>query len=176
MVLNILGITGGVTGQASIFTIDTSDVGAGTLAITVDGPSKVDLSCNEVDEGYEVAYTPMVPGKYFVTVKYNGNNIKGSPFSVQVSGDNLNTSSRDIRTQREQSKRSSVTMETMSRTSYVRHQYSESRRGTIQGLNYKYSKIKFVFIFIQYLYNIKHETGTLMKLYTDYFRNNKHAH
>merc|ERR1712223_1360528 len=127
------GITRGVTGQASVFTIDTSDVGAGTLAITVDGPSKVDLSCNEVDDGYEVAYTPMVPGKYFVTVKYNGNNIKGSPFSVQVGGDNLNTSSREERMQRQQSKRSSVTMETMSRTSYVRHQYSESRRGTIQG-------------------------------------------
>ena len=128
------GITGGITGQASVFTIDTSDVGAGTLAITVDGPSKVDLSCNEVDDGYEVAYTPMVPGKYFVTVKYNGNNIKGSPFSVQVGGANLNTSSREERMQRQQSKRSSVTMETMSRTSYVRHQYSESRRGTIQGM------------------------------------------
>ena len=51
----ISGITGGVTGQASVFTIDTSDVGAGTLAITVDGPSKVDLSCNEVDDGHEVA-------------------------------------------------------------------------------------------------------------------------
>ena len=123
-----------MTGQASVFTIDTSDVGAGTLSITVDGPSKVDLSCNEVDDGYEVAYTPMVPGKYFVTVKYNGNNVRGSPFSVEVGGDNLSTSSGDTR-QRKQSKRSSVTMETMSRTSYVRHQYSESRRGTIQGLN-----------------------------------------
>ena len=136
-VISISGVTGGVTGQASVFTIDTSDVGAGTLAVTVDGPSKVDLSCNEVDEGYEVAYTPTVPGKYFVTVKYNGTNIKGSPFSVQVSGDNLNTCSRDLR----QSKRSSVTMETMSRTSYVRHQYSESRRGTIQGSNYDFPPI-----------------------------------
>merc|ERR1712203_510437 len=86
------GITGGVTGQASVFTIDTSDVGAGTLAITVDGPSKVDLSCNEVDDGYEVAYTPMVPGKYFVTVKYNGKNVRGSPFSVMINGDNLTAS------------------------------------------------------------------------------------
>ena len=75
----------------------------------------------------------MVPGKYFVTVKYNGKNINGSPFSVQIAGDNLNSSLREERTQRQQSKRSSVTMETMSRTSYVRHQYSESRRGTIQG-------------------------------------------
>ena len=46
------GIEGGVTGTPSHFTINTTDVGAGTLSITVDGPSKVDLACNEVDDGY----------------------------------------------------------------------------------------------------------------------------
>ena len=71
------------------YIIDTSGVGAGTLSITVDGPSKVDLSCNEVDDGYEVSYMPMAPGKYYVTVKYNGKNVRGSPFSVMVGGDNL---------------------------------------------------------------------------------------
>ena len=74
------------------FVIDTSGVGAGTLSITVDGPSKVDLSCNEVDDGYEVTYTPMAPGKYYVTVKYNGKNVRGSPFSVMINGDNLTAS------------------------------------------------------------------------------------
>ena len=74
------------------FVIDTSGVGAGTLSITVDGPSKVDLSCNEVDDGYEVSYTPMAPGKYYVTVKYNGKNVRGSPFSVMINGDNLTSS------------------------------------------------------------------------------------
>ena len=74
------------------FVIDTSGVGAGTLSITVDGPSKVDLSCNEVDDGYEVTYTPMAPGKYYVTVKYNGKNVRGSPFSVMINGDNLTSS------------------------------------------------------------------------------------
>jgi len=118
------------------FVIDTSGVGAGTLSITVDGPSKVDLSCNEVDDGYEVSYTPMAPGKYYVTVKYNGKNVRGSPFSVMVNGDNLtsstttnNNNNRAINNsslQKEQS-RSSMTMETMQRTSYIRHQYSEQR-------------------------------------------------
>ena len=74
------------------FVIDTSGVGASTLSITVDGPSKVDLSCNEVDDGYEVSYTPMAPGKYYVTVKYNGKNVRGSPFSVMINGDNLTSS------------------------------------------------------------------------------------
>ena len=31
----------------------------------------------------------MVPGKYFITVKYNGKNVNGSSFSVNVGGDNL---------------------------------------------------------------------------------------
>ena len=123
--------------------LDTSGVGAGTLSITVDGPSKVDLSCNEVDDGYEVSYMPMAPGKYYVTVKYNGKNVRGSPFSVMVGGDNLVSSSTSTAAtinnnnrsainnnnsslQKEQS-RSSMTMETMQRTSYIRHQYSEQR-------------------------------------------------
>ena len=104
----------------------------------MDGPSKVDLSCNEVDDGYEVSYMPMAPGKYYVTVKYNGKNVRGSPFSVMVGGDNLvsSTSATTINNnrsainnsslQKEQS-RSSMTMETMQRTSYIRHQYSEQR-------------------------------------------------
>ena len=119
------GIERGTTGEPSTFVIDTSGVGAGTLSITVDGPSKVDLSCNEVDEGYEVRYTPMVPGKYFVTVKYNGKNVKGSPFSVNVGGDNLvggNTTSLRNLSAKEESRTSSMTMETMQRTSYIRHQ------------------------------------------------------
>jgi filamin len=114
------GIVSGVTGQKSSFVIDTSSVGAGTLSITVDGPSKVDLTCNEVDTGYEVSYTPLVPGRYYVTVKYNGKNVRGSPFSVTVSGENLGERQR-------KSSRSSMTMETLKRTSYIRHQYTEQR-------------------------------------------------
>ena len=45
------GVQYGTTGKKSSFVIDTSSVGAGTLSITVDGPSKVDLSCSEVTLG-----------------------------------------------------------------------------------------------------------------------------
>ena len=79
----------------------------------------------------------MAPGKYFVTVKYNGNNVRGSPFTVRVQGDNLtgngngyNNSAVQQSNSRRESKRSSVTMETMQRTSYVRHQYSERLNST----------------------------------------------
>lgn len=116
----------GTTGENSRFLIDTSQVGAGTLTVTVDGPSKVDLACNETDTGYEVSFTPMVPGKYFVTVKYNGKNVSGSPYSVVITGDDLGPQDiASLRTVQRKSSRSSMTMETMQRTSYVRHQYTE---------------------------------------------------
>jgi filamin len=125
------GIESGTTGDKSKFVIDTSSVGAGTLSITVDGPSKVDLSCNEVENGYEVSYTPMVPGKYYVTVKYNCKNVAGSPFSCYIGGDNLggehSTHGGGAGGRVRKSSRSSMTMETLQRTSYTRHQYTEQK-------------------------------------------------
>ena len=51
-----LGVESGTAGKRSSFVIDTSSVGAGTLSITVDGPSKVDLACNEVNYLIIVSY------------------------------------------------------------------------------------------------------------------------
>ena len=100
------------TGEKASFVIDTSNVGAGTLSVTVDGPSKVDMDCNEVSQGYEVSYTPSVPGDYFVTVKYNGKNVSGSPFKVTATGGGHGAKNQVM--QRRES--SSMTMETIQRT------------------------------------------------------------
>ena len=45
------GLIQGETGQPCEFLIDTTNAGAGALAVTVDGPSKVQLDCREVAEG-----------------------------------------------------------------------------------------------------------------------------
>ncbi|CAB3375901.1 Hypothetical predicted protein [Cloeon dipterum] len=71
------------------FIIDTCNAGVGTLAVTIDGPSKVSMDCTEVEEGYKVRYTPLVPGDYYVSVKYNGYHIVGSPYKVTCTGDDL---------------------------------------------------------------------------------------
>merc|ERR1711923_626986 len=101
------------TGEKASFVIDTSNVGAGTLSVTVDGPSKVDMDCNEVKLGYEVSYTPTVPGEYYVTVKYNGKNVEGSPFKVTAGGGGASGAKTQMMSRRESS---SVTMETIQRT------------------------------------------------------------
>jgi filamin len=75
------------TGAKTDFIIDTVNAGAGTLAVNIDGPSKVSMDCTEVEEGYKVRYTPLAPGDYYISIKYNNNHIVGSPFRVTSTGD-----------------------------------------------------------------------------------------
>lgn len=74
------------TGEKTDLIIDTCNAGAGTLAVTIDGPSKVAMDCTEVEEGYKVRYTPLLPGHYYMTIKYNQMHIVGSPFKIKCTG------------------------------------------------------------------------------------------
>ncbi|PKK17925.1 hypothetical protein A306_00000269, partial [Columba livia] len=73
------------SGVCSEFLVQTANAGAGALAVTIDGPSKVKLDCVECPEGHRVTYTPMAPGNYLISIKY----IVGSPFKVKVTGPRL---------------------------------------------------------------------------------------
>ena len=76
-----------LAGEQCKFTVNTQSAGSGALAVTVDGPSKVQLNCREIEEGYEFTYTPSAPGDYLITIKYAGNtHIPGSPFKATISG------------------------------------------------------------------------------------------
>ncbi|PKU27491.1 filamin-hypothetical protein [Limosa lapponica baueri] len=76
-----------VTGVCSEFLVKTANAGAGALAVTIDGPSKVKLDCVECPEGHRVTYTPMAPGNYLISIKYGGpHHIVGSPFKAKVTG------------------------------------------------------------------------------------------
>lgn len=75
------------SGVASEFIINTCNAGTGALSVTIDGPSKVKMDCQECSEGYKVSYTPMAPGSYLISIKYGGpQHIVGSPFKARVSG------------------------------------------------------------------------------------------
>nr|XP_023029307.1 filamin-A isoform X2 [Leptinotarsa decemlineata] len=75
------------TGVKTDFIVDTVNAGTGTLGVSIDGPSKVSMDCTEVEEGYKVRYTPLAPGDYFVSIKYNNHHIVGSPYKVHSTGD-----------------------------------------------------------------------------------------
>lgn len=67
--------------------MNTSSAGPGALAVTIDGPSKVKMDCQECPEGYKVNYTPMAPGNYLISIKYGGPyHIVGSPFKAKITG------------------------------------------------------------------------------------------
>lgn len=83
------GLKEAKTGQKADFIIDTCNAGSGTMAVTLDGPSKVAMDCTEIEEGYKVRYTPLLPGDYFMSIKYNNIHIVGSPFKVVCNGDNF---------------------------------------------------------------------------------------
>nr|XP_046240882.1 filamin-B isoform X1 [Scatophagus argus] len=84
------GLERGTTGTQSEFIINNTKAGPGALAVTIEGPSKVKMDCQEVPEGYKVQYTPMAPGNYLISIKYGGpNHINGSPFKAKVTGPRL---------------------------------------------------------------------------------------
>ncbi|XP_051961260.1 filamin-A-like isoform X2 [Xyrauchen texanus] len=84
------GLEGGTTGSPCEFTVNTSSAGPGALAVTIDGPSKVKMDCQECPEGYKVTYTPMAPGNYLISIKYGGPyHIVGSPFKAKITGSRL---------------------------------------------------------------------------------------
>lgn len=62
------------------------NAGAGTLAVQIDGPSKVALVCIETDEGYDFTYTPLAPGVYMVMIKFCNVTLAGAPFKAVVTG------------------------------------------------------------------------------------------
>ncbi|XP_036387133.1 filamin-B [Megalops cyprinoides] len=84
------GLERGTTGNQAEFTINNTKAGPGSLAVTIEGPSKVKMECQECPEGYKVQYTPMAPGNYLISIKYGGpNHITGSPFKAKVTGPRL---------------------------------------------------------------------------------------
>uniref|UniRef100_UPI00358F87F3 filamin-C-like isoform X2 n=1 Tax=Myxine glutinosa TaxID=7769 RepID=UPI00358F87F3 len=84
------GLERGTTGVPAEFVVNTSAAGPGALAVTVDGPSKVQLDCSETTEGYHVHYVPTAPGSYLISVKYAGPyHIVGSPFKANITGPRL---------------------------------------------------------------------------------------
>uniref|UniRef100_A0A673NFR8 Calponin-homology (CH) domain-containing protein n=1 Tax=Sinocyclocheilus rhinocerous TaxID=307959 RepID=A0A673NFR8_9TELE len=84
------GLERGSTGNQAEFTINNTKAGPGSMAVTIEGPSKVKMECQECPEGFKVHYTPMAPGNYIITIKYGGpNHISGSPFKAKVTGPRL---------------------------------------------------------------------------------------
>ncbi|XP_052093714.1 filamin-A-like isoform X15 [Mytilus californianus] len=79
------GLTHGIVNEPAYFTIVTKDAGAGGLSLSIEGPSKTEIKCNDNGDGTcTVSYVPTAPGEYQITVKFAGQNISGSPFTSKI--------------------------------------------------------------------------------------------
>ena len=60
--------------------------GYGGLALSVEGPSKVDINCEDMEDGTcKVSYTPTEPGNYVVNIKFADKHIPGETACLAVS-------------------------------------------------------------------------------------------
>lgn len=68
--------------QFHIFLIFLS---VGGLSLSIEGPSKTEIKCNDNGDGTcTVSYIPTAPGEYNITVKFSGQHISGSPFTSKI--------------------------------------------------------------------------------------------
>ncbi|KAM8931054.1 filamin-B isoform 2-T2 [Pelodytes ibericus] len=82
------GLTEGRTFEMSDFVVDTRDAGYGGLSLAVEGPSKVDIQTEDLEDGTcQVSYCPTEPGVYIVSIKFADEHVPGSPFTAKVSGE-----------------------------------------------------------------------------------------
>lgn len=80
------GLEMGEVNHRCEFNIWTREAGAGQLAISVEGPSKAELSFKDRKDGScDVSYIVKEPGEYYVGIKFSDRHIPGSPFKVLIS-------------------------------------------------------------------------------------------
>ncbi|KAL4624954.1 filamin-C isoform X1 [Arapaima gigas] len=82
------GLVEGHTFEVAEFIVDTRNAGYGGLGLSIEGPSKVDINCEDVEDGTcKVTYCPTEPGNYIINIKFADQHVPGDPFTVKVTGE-----------------------------------------------------------------------------------------
>uniref|UniRef100_A0A669BX07 Filamin B n=1 Tax=Oreochromis niloticus TaxID=8128 RepID=A0A669BX07_ORENI len=82
------GLVQGTTFNNASFIVDTREAGYGGLALSIEGPSKVDIQTEDMEDGTcRVTYCPTEPGNYIVSIRFAEEHVPGSPFTVRVTGE-----------------------------------------------------------------------------------------
>ncbi len=64
--------------QDNVFTVDTKNAGYGGLSLSVEGPSKAEIKCQDNEDGtLDVSYKPTEPGLYIVNLKFADQHVPG---------------------------------------------------------------------------------------------------
>ncbi|VDK52628.1 unnamed protein product [Anisakis simplex] len=81
------GIATAVCQEFNDVVVDTRNAGFGGLSVSVEGPSKAELSCKEAKDGLiHISYRPTEPGIYILSIKFADLHVTDSPFTVNCTG------------------------------------------------------------------------------------------
>lgn len=79
------GLSGGRVGDTLTLEINSRDAGEGGLSLSLIGPSQADMHCDDHQDGTAtLTFTPDVAGEYKLDVKFGGEDVPGSVFSLPV--------------------------------------------------------------------------------------------
>ena len=86
------GLHNGNLGDTGEFTIETKDAGIGTLTIRVHGIKdafriEAKQESTENPRTLKAHYYPSLPGQYIIFIRWSGDHIPGSPFTVDIYGE-----------------------------------------------------------------------------------------
>jgi len=73
--------------QPAEFFVDLKNAGSGKLSGGMVGPADAGIKMEELPENlFKIGYLPTEPGQYTITLKFENNDIPGSPFDITVEG------------------------------------------------------------------------------------------
>ena len=79
------------------FTVNTKEAGYGGLSLSIEGPSKADIECQDNEDGScRITYRPTEPGNYIVNVKFADEHVPGTIVCLANSVPMQSTSHHEI--------------------------------------------------------------------------------
>lgn len=79
-------LKGGLIDETNVFYIDSRGAGGGKIGVSMQGPCKPEVTClPDKDAGvFKVTWRVTEPGEYSLELRYDGSEIPGSPYTINV--------------------------------------------------------------------------------------------
>lgn len=79
------GLAGGKIGDTLVIDVDSSEAGDGGLALALGGPAETEIDCDDHGDGTAtLTFQPKAGGEYKLDVKFAGEDVPGSVFTIPV--------------------------------------------------------------------------------------------
>lgn len=82
--IKVKNVESGTVGKPVTFLVETSQAGPGNLEVTVNGGRVPTSAQAQGQHTYAISFTPREPQKHTVELRFNGQDVPGSPFTCKV--------------------------------------------------------------------------------------------